>query len=325
MDGDLLVGETAGGQRGDLAFAAGEGVQKDFGIEGALPFVALSVAPPLLSGTWALMRESLLAGKASRTEKQVVAFGVSLANRCPFCVEAHTLLLHAGGNTLLADTVARGGEPADPAHRRLPAWSRDMRAAPPFPAREAPEFVGTALAFHFINRITSALPDETALSGGADVSELLGSEAGRALVRDVDSSPVPGERLPLLETEGEEPLWAAGTPIGTAFGALRTAAGLGAGLLSDEDAAFVRESVAGWDGVTPLPLTGGGLPDRADRPGVRLALLAARALYRITEEDVHARRVPPFTDHCLVQLIAFGAICAVERVEAGLLSVPGRV
>ncbi|MFD9424761.1 MULTISPECIES: hypothetical protein [unclassified Streptomyces] len=69
---------------------------------------------------------------------------------------------------------------------------------------------------------------------------------------------------------------AAGTPIGTAFGALRTAARLGAGLLSDEDAAFVREPVAGWDGVTPLPLTGGGLPDRADRPGVRPALLAAR-------------------------------------------------
>ncbi|MFD9424760.1 MULTISPECIES: hypothetical protein [unclassified Streptomyces] len=53
-------------------------------------------------------------------------------------MEAHTLLLHAGGNTLPADTVARGGEPAGPAHRRLLARGRDMRAAPPFPAREAP-------------------------------------------------------------------------------------------------------------------------------------------------------------------------------------------
>lgn len=27
---------------------------------------------------------------------------------------------------------------------------------------------------------------------------------------------------------------------------------------------------------------------------------------------------PPFTDHCLVHLIAFGAICAMGRVETTL-------
>lgn len=40
---------------------------------------------------------------------------------------------------------------------------------------------------------------------------------------------------------------------------------------------------------------------------------------------MNAWRIPPFTDHRPVRLFAFGAICAVERVEAGLLSVPGRV
>ncbi|MFD3976244.1 hypothetical protein [Streptomyces cyaneofuscatus] len=71
-------------------------------------------------------------------------------------------------------------------------------------------------------------------------------------------------------------------------------------------------------GITPLPLSGDGLPDRAERPGARLALLAARAPYRITAEDVAAWRVEPFTDHCLVHLVAFGAMLAVERVEAGM-------
>lgn len=106
--------------------------------------------------------------------------------------------------------------------------------------------------------------------------------------------------------------------MGAAFGAPRAAAHAGAGLLDERDAVLVRESMAAWDGFTPLPPAGDGLPDRAERPGARPALLAARAPYRITAEDVKAWRVPPFTDHGLVHLVAFGAMLAVERVEAGL-------
>lgn len=43
-----------------------------------------------------------------------------------------------------------------------------------------------------------------------------------------------------------------------------------------------------------------------------------RAPYRITDEDVAAWLAPPFTDHGLVHLTAFGATCAVGRVEATL-------
>ncbi|MFC9245517.1 carboxymuconolactone decarboxylase family protein [Streptomyces sp. NPDC057136] len=290
----------------------------DFGIERASTFVVLSASPPLLTATWALVRESLLAGHVSRTDKEVVAAGVSLANRCPFCVVAHTVLLHATGDHRLAETIGSGGLPADPGHRELLAWGKDMSTPPPFPAGHAPEQIGTALAFHFINRIVSSLLTEDMLPGGAQRYRLVRSAAGRSLARTVRRELRPGTSLALLETEGAEPAWAAGTPVGTAFGVLRSAAHLGAGLLSDEDAAFVRESVAGWDGITPLPLSGAELPDRAERPGARLALLAARAPYRITDEDVAAWRVPPFTDHCLVHLIAFGAICAVERIEANL-------
>ncbi|WP_326656598.1 carboxymuconolactone decarboxylase family protein [Streptomyces sp. NBC_00385] len=290
----------------------------DFGIERAPTFVVLSASPPLLTSAWALARESLLAGQVSRTDKEVVAAGVSLANRCPFCVDAHTVLLHATGDHRLAETIARGEQPADPAHRRLLAWGKDMSTPQPFGPTAAPEHIGTALTFHFINRIVSALLTESMLPGGLQRIRAVRSAAGRSLARNVRRELVTGLSLPLLETEGEAPAWAAGTAVGTAYGALRTAAELGAGLLSDEDAAFVREAVAAWDGVTPLPLHGADLPDRAERPGARLALLAARAPYRITDEDVAAWLAPPFTDHCLVHLIAFGAICAMGRVEATL-------
>ncbi|MFE7706494.1 carboxymuconolactone decarboxylase family protein [Streptomyces sp. NPDC057486] len=290
----------------------------DFGIDRAVTFVVLSAAPPLLAGTWAVMRESLLAGQASRTGKEVVAAGVSLANRCPFCVTAHTVLLHATGDHALAERIARGEQPENSRHRQLLAWGEDMSTPQPFPAEEAPEYIGTALTFHFINRIVSSLLTEEMLPGGAEKYRLVRSVAGRSLARTVRRELVPGESLALLETEGAAPAWAADTPIGTAFGALRAAAHLGAELLGDEDAALVRASVAAWDGVAPLPLHGEELPARTERPGARLALLAARAPYRITDEDVAAWLAPPFTDHCLVHLIAFGAICAVERIEATL-------
>ncbi|MGW8485907.1 carboxymuconolactone decarboxylase family protein [Streptomyces sp. NPDC055886] len=309
--------EPVGGTTGTAAAVHAQ-VTRDFGIEGALPFVALSAAPDLMAGAWALMRESLLSGRASRTEKELVTYGVSLANRCPFCVGAHTLLLYAGGDPELAGALARGERPEDPGHAQLLSWGQDMRAPAPFAAAEAPEFIGSALAFHFINRIVSALIDEESVSGGADPDELLDSEAGRALVRAVRGRPEPGLSLPLLGTGGPQPSWAAGTPVGTAFAALRSAAYAGAGLLEERDAVFVRESVAAWDGFAPLPLSDDGLPARAERPGARLALLAARAPYRITAEDVKAWRVEPFTDHCLVHLVAFGAMLAVERVEAEL-------
>ncbi|MBT2528672.1 carboxymuconolactone decarboxylase family protein [Streptomyces sp. ISL-99] len=293
----------------------------DFGIKDATTFVVLSPSPPLLTGAWALLRESLLAGRASRTAKQVVAAGVSLANRCPFCVDAHTVLLHATGDHRLAEVVARGEVPADPGHAALLAWAKATRTGdagePPVPAAHAPEFIGTALAFHFINRIVSSLLTENMLPGNAQRYRLVRSLAGRSLSRTVRRRLTPGAGLGLLETSGPEPAWAAGSPAGTAYAGLREAARLGGGLLSDEDQAYVRDAVAASGGAHPR-LTGDWLPGREERPGARLALLAAVAPYRITDEDVAAWRGPQHTDHCLVHLIAYGAITATEHIEAAL-------
>ncbi|MGW0775533.1 carboxymuconolactone decarboxylase family protein [Streptomyces sp. NPDC002835] len=290
----------------------------DFGIPSAPTFVVLSDSPPLLTGAWALLRESLLAGRVSRTDKEVVAAGVSLANRCPFCVNAHTVLLHATGDHALAETIARGEQPAEPARRLLLAWGKDIRGPRPFPAAHTAEQVGTALAFHFINRIVSALLHEDMLPGGTQKYRLVRSVAGRTLARTVRRELVPGESLKLLRTKGAEPAWAAGSPVGTAYAALRAAALMGAGLLSDDDQALVRKTVAAHDCVDHPPLSADWLPARDDRPGARLALLAALAPYRITGEDVTAWRTPEHSDHCLVHLVAYGAMLAVERIEEQL-------
>ncbi|MFE0512326.1 carboxymuconolactone decarboxylase family protein [Streptomyces sp. NPDC058964] len=293
----------------------------DFGIDRPPTFVVLSSAPELMAPVWALMRESLIAGPGGRTGKELAALGVSLANRCPFCVDAHTVLLHATGDHALAERLARGETPENEGHARVLEWGRRTRVPGaglepfPFPREHAPAYLGTALAFHFINRVVSALLTEKLLPCNAQRLRPVRSLAGRTMAGTVRRTARPGAALPLLDDPGPGPGWAAGTAVGPAYAALRTAAAAGAGLLDAEDRTLVLEAVRSWDGAHP-PLSWSALPDRARRPGARLALLAALAPYRITEEDVTAWRGPQHTDHCLVHLVAYGAFAAVDRIES---------
>ncbi|WP_307544295.1 carboxymuconolactone decarboxylase family protein [Streptomyces sp. V3I8] len=300
-------------------------IARDFGIEAPPTFVVLSSSPDLLAATWALMRESLLAGDGSRTGKELAALGVSRANRCPFCVDAHTVLLHATGDHALAERLARGGTPEKEVQARMVAWGEATRVPgspeltpPPFFVRHTAAYVGTALSFHFINRIVSALLTENLLPGNVQRFRPVRSLVGRSVARTLRRRLVPGTSLALLDGDaGPGPDWAAGTAVGPAYAALRTAATAGAGLLTGADRSLVRQTVALWDG-THQPLVWDALPDRADRPGARLAILAALAPYRITDEDVAAWKKPPYTDRCLVRLIAYGAFTAVDRIERAL-------
>ncbi|MCI3271249.1 carboxymuconolactone decarboxylase family protein [Streptomyces cylindrosporus] len=300
-----------------------EQISADFGIDRPPTFVVLSSAPELLAPAWALMRESLIAGPGSRTGKELAALGVSLANRCPFCVDAHTVLLHATGEHALAEQLARDEDPASAEHERLLDWGlatrvpgADLRPYP-FPDEQAPAYLGTALAFHFINRIVSALLTEQLLPGGLQRFRAVRSIAGRALSRTVRRTPEPGAALPLLDDPGPGPDWAAGSPVGPAYAALGAAARAGAGLLDADDLALVHTALRDWDGEHPSAVLR-GFPRRQERPGARLALLAALAPYRITDEDVAAWRRPEHSDHCLVHLVAYGAFAAVDRIESAL-------
>ncbi|MFI7105696.1 carboxymuconolactone decarboxylase family protein [Nonomuraea sp. NPDC050227] len=297
----------------------------DFGMARMAAFLTLSPAPAVLAGTWALLRESLLAGPGSRTGREVVALGVSLANRCPFCVAAHTTLLHATGDHRLAETVAAGGAPADPGHAALLRWAKDRRVPAPFPEDEAPAYVGTALTFHFVNRIASSLLTENLLPGNLQKSRLVRSVGGRAMSRTVRRELPPGAGLDVLDglPSSPEPAWAAGMPAGTAYATLMAVAVTGGELLGEAARTAVTEAVAAWDGEHPPmggdwlsgPLT--GVPGE-ERPGARLALLAALAPYRVTDADVAAWRGAATTDEDLVRLVAFGAATATRHAEGVL-------
>ncbi len=269
----------------------------DTGLPRMPALMVLSPVPELLAATWSLLREALMAGPVPRTDRELVALGVSLANRCPFCVNAHAMFLHATGDHRLAEAVLRGERPADPRQARL----LDVALSPDDP----PELAGTALAFHFINRMVSALHTDDVLPGGLQRSRAVRGLAGRMLSRAAARPLPPGESLRLLPVTPPSPAWAGRSPVGTAYAALVEIAERGAELVPQ--AAAVREEIAAWDGTHP-PL---GSPWPAE-PVRRLALLAAKAPYRIGEADVAAAGLD---EAGLVGVLAFGAVTATRRHE----------
>jgi AhpD family alkylhydroperoxidase len=292
-------------------------------------FIALSPTPELLAATWALFRESSLAGQAPRLDKEVVAAAVSRANRCQFCIDAHVIFIHALGEHGLAEALADGRTPDDPHLADLIDWavaSRTPRQAErPGPASHVEEYLGTLLAFHFINRGVSALLGENLLPGNLQRSSLVRNIGGRAYARTARRVLEPGKSLPLLADipVGAPPAWAGSSPIGVAYAALRSVARRGAALLGDEARALIARTVDALDGahprrpadwawslVTNLP------PD--DRIGTRIALLAAFCPAAIGLGDAALWQQTRPTDADLIHLVAFGAMTAVDHVEAHL-------
>lgn len=307
---------------------------------GQVAFTMLSPAPDLHAAAWAVLRESELVGHAPRTDKEVVAVAVSQANECRFCIDAHTVMVHATGEHQLAEDLLHGRPLAEPGYDRLAAWARATRtpgatrlSESPFPVEVAAEFLGTALATHFSNRMFSSLTDERLIPGNLQRSQSVRRVGGMTYARTVRRELAPGESLALLTgiPRGPVPGWASGTPIGIALATLRGAADAGGALLTASGRDLLRVTVDEWDGTHPSP---GWLDQRlagvpaADRPATGLALLAALSPHGITDAHVAEwRAAGNGTDADLVRLLGFGAVTAVDRIEeaiAGRAQAPGR-
>ncbi|MCP2323293.1 AhpD family alkylhydroperoxidase [Hamadaea flava] len=296
---------------------------------GQAAFMMLSPAPEIQAATWALLREAELVGRAPRVSKEVIAVAVSQANGCRFCIDAHTIMIHAHGTHDLAEDLLHDRIPAEPAHAELAAWAASTRRldaipphARPFPAEHAAEYLGTALATHFTNRMFSAFTDEQLMPGNLQRSGVVRRVGAMAYTRVMQRELAPGDSLPLLDgiTAGLSPAWAAGTPIAAAFAALGGATASGGDLLSTAAREIIYASVARWDGAH-LPPSGAwlaealaGLP-AAEQPGARLALLASIDPHRIDAGAVAAWRATGHSDDAeLVRLVAYGAFTAVQRI-----------
>jgi AhpD family alkylhydroperoxidase len=289
-------------------------------------FQAISAVPEILAACWALMREALLADGAGRVDREVVASAVSRANRCRFCLDAHVTLLHALNEPELAEIIARGDTPPQHGYAELVDWaaaSRNPRTTG-WTSWYGPQLTGTLLAFHFINRVVSALLAPDLLPGGLQRLPAVRNVGGRLYACTVREPKEPGRSLPLLGAATTPPPgWAADSPVGVAYAALVDAATGGGALLGDTARRTVTATVSWEDGRHPAqPAEWAAdlvrdLPG-SDRVGTRIALLAAFAPGAVSAGDVGLWRLSHPADADLVRLVAYGAITATAHVARSL-------
>ena len=193
------------------------------------PFTLHSPVPELLAGIWSIFRESLLAGRVRRGVKEAVAATVSESNRCPWCVDAHTIVLYATGERGAVEAIMhRHPDKRVDAHMQaIIRWAAStwmpgapMIVHPPFAPQDAPEMIGTAVTFHYLNRMVSAVLSETFLPRFPWLKESMKRMLGWAYAGSARTVYPPGSSLALLP-EAELPSdlsWARATPhIAAAF------------------------------------------------------------------------------------------------------------
>jgi AhpD family alkylhydroperoxidase len=145
-------------------------IKRDFGrvVE---PFLLHSPLPELLAGAWMACRETEVVGNVPREIKEAVAAVVSMQNQCPYCVDAHTIMLAADGEGKLVKNLKAGNFAgiSDPKIKAVVEWTQKTALpkmehdSPPFTQSEAPEIIGTIVYFHYIKRMANILLSETPL------------------------------------------------------------------------------------------------------------------------------------------------------------------
>jgi AhpD family alkylhydroperoxidase len=292
------------------------------------PVSMLSPDEELLAAWWATLREILLAGRTPRARKEAVAAAVASTQRCPWCIDAHTTMLYAAGESntataILADRKLADTDPNAP----YVEWARGTTApggpAAPSGSEHAVEYIGTAMIFHFVTRLVLVLLDETFLPGGPRAQSLMRRAAGIAFARKVRANHQPGlatDRLKSYPLPGDLE-WAAGSPSVAASLAALTGRLEESQHLPEASRTVVKRAISAWRGET-MPVSSSWTHEHTDslpeelRAATRIALLTSLAPHQVTDADVAAARSLLATDASFVSALAWAAWTAARRVEA---------
>lgn len=320
---DLRTGEPLA--RDVLAQAARE-------FQMAPPVTIHSADHELMAGLWHATRETYVVGAGGRAKREAVAAAVSKLNACPYCVTVHAGLYAATGrdarplersDTLPPDIAAAHTW----AMASLSPGSAALRV-PGIAAVERPQIFGTAILYHYINRMVSVFLVDTpvALPG-------MNSGIGRAIMHAsfallgksmIARDPEPGECVVQRDaTLPAEFAWAASDPnVARSLAHFASAAEqAGHTAVPDEVRDTVERHLAGWHGET-APMSRAWIEDlvaplREDhKPAARLALLAARAAYQVDDDLIAQFRTITPSDKPLLQTVAWASFAATKRIAS---------
>jgi AhpD family alkylhydroperoxidase len=311
-------------------------VERDFGrvVE---PFQLHSPLPKLLAGVWMACRETELVGVVPRATKEVVAATVSQLNQCPYCVDAHTIMLSAAGegHTSSAISKARYEDISDEKLFMIVQWAlantsprSELLRRLPFSKQEAPEIIGTAVFYHYMNRMANALLGETPLPVSRGwLKGPMKSIASQTFSNAINRSKTVGDSLQLLPKADlpNDLRWAKlSANVAQAYACFACAVEeAGEASLSMEVRAHVEEELSGWAGKTSelsLAWAEDAISrfDEATESAARLALLAALAPNRIDEGVVLGFRKHFPEDEKLLGALAWASFAAAKKIGTWL-------
>jgi len=296
------------------------------------PATIHSSMPELLAAAWCMLRETLLAGRVPRSLKEAVAIGVSAANACPYCVEAHTLMLREAGASADSLLVGHGGNRLTRLARwasQIPVQGAAATVAAPFDDCDAPEIVGTAVAFHYFNRVVnvflekSPIPVPSVLRWTKRLLRRVAIETlGKRLSR---IAALPGESLHLLSPAElpQDLRWAQSNGlVSEAFArTARVMDEVGLTVVPAGVRTLVSAHLGRWYGEHPgldrsWAVKAVGSLEESERPLATLLLLTALASYQVDESIVAAARASfrdrAMRDSHLVGAVAWAAFSAAR-------------
>jgi AhpD family alkylhydroperoxidase len=311
-------------------------IEKDFGrvVE---PFLVHSPLPKLLAGVWMVCRETELVGVVPRVTKELVAATVSQLNHCSYCVDAHTIMLNAAGQGKIANAIgkARYEEITDEKMFATVQWAlattsprSELLRWLPFSKQEAPEIIGTAVFYHYMNRMANVLLGETPLPISQGwLKGPMKSIASQTFANAINRPKTIGDSLGFLPKADlpNDLRWAkTSSNVAQAYACFaETAKEAGEQALPTEVRAYVEEELRGWDGkASELSLAWSeDAIIRFDAPtqsAARLAVLTALAPDRIETEAVIAFRKHFPQDEKLLGTLAWASFAAARRIGTWL-------
>jgi AhpD family alkylhydroperoxidase len=311
-------------------------IKRDFGaiVE---PFSLHSPSPKLLAGVWTACRETELIGIVPRNMKEIIAAAVSTTNQCPYCVDAHTIMLDAVGEHKASSAISKKtiSGISDPKLRDISEWALSTRSpnstiihSPPFSQEEAPEIIGMAVLYHYINKMVSFFLTETPLpSNRGWLKGTLKRMAGWYFSFSANRPKLQGESLRLLP-DSELPsdlIWAQDSQwVAQAFARFAAVIDeIGEEILSEDVRHCVQSYVKAWDGESPgisrqwVEQAIQNLDDKSKVVG-RVILTTAIAPYQVDDKMIEHFRADYPKEETLLGVLAWGSFTVARRIGTWL-------
>lgn len=308
-------------------------IREDFFKNGSL--TSRSKVPELMAAIWTGGREAMLvADKVDRTTKDAISAVLSQVNDCPYCEDMLVSLVHAGGDHEAAKDifVQTDFDGSDETLRRRLAWVKAI-ATPghervpdtPFTEEELPEVIGTLMGMSDINRFSHVVMEDSPVEAPFGLRSVK-AWALRMFGAELEATRrvplVPGRALDLLP-EAELPTdmrWAKPN-LRVADAISRYAAAVereGAKVVSPEARRAILDSLNRWNGEQ-MPLDGRWVDrdvealDGEDEAVARLAIVLAKASYRVTEKMVVNVLDEGRDEERFIRILAWSSFSAARR------------